>query len=183
MPTRRISRAWRRPGGDAKPQVFSDACSLVDVFNAMRLHDFPVLPVSYQAGRGILGRGLSGDIRQAGADAETILAFKQGVPSMQERDDHYHQDWNSLATELIVLGHQPIRENDHVIQLLGVAFSVDASTGTRPNAWPLLVTRRANLGNLDLLLSRTEGQPDGAMRWQLFVQVAEAVYLLHACGR
>ncbi|KAK0646794.1 hypothetical protein B0T16DRAFT_493705 [Cercophora newfieldiana] len=183
MPTRRISRALRRPGGGGtKPQVISDACSLVDVFNAMRLCEFPVLPVSHQAGRGILGRGLSGDIRQAGADAETILVFKPGVPSMRERDDNYYQDWSSLAAEMMVLGHPTIRENHHIIQLLGVAFSVDASTGTRATAWPLLVTRRANLGNLELLLSRTEGQADGALRWQLFAEVAEAVYLLHASG-
>src|ERR1700716_903965 len=122
MPIRRITRALRRPGIDPRSQVTSDASSLVDVLNAMRLHDFPILPLSYQAGRGILGRGLSGDIRQAGADTETILAFKQGIPLMRERDDDQHRDWNSLATEMVVLGHPAIRENHRIIQLLGVAF-------------------------------------------------------------
>lgn len=149
----------------------------------MRLHDVPVLPLSYQGGRGILGRGLSGDIRQAGVDTTTILAFKQGVPLMRERDDDKHRDWSSLATEMAVLAHPAIQESQHIIQLLGVAFSIDTSTGKEAKAWPLLLTRRANLGNMELLLSSTERRLDGGLRWQLFVEVAEAVHLLHACGK
>lgn len=183
MPTRRISRALRRHGAGAKSPIASDAPSLIDLLNTIRLHDFSILPISYQAGHGILGRGLSGDIRQLGADAETMLAFKQGISSMRERDDDEHQDWNSLATELTVLGHPAIRANHRIIQLLGVAFSVDSSMGPDAKAWPFLITRRSELGNMESFLSNTEGGPDDKLRWELFVGVTEAMYLLHTCGR
>jgi hypothetical protein len=148
----------------------------------MLLHDVSILPVSHQAGHEILGRGLSGSIHQASADAETVLAFKQGVPSKRDRDDYQNQDWYSLVTEITVLRHPPIRDSHHIIDVLGVAFSTDFGPGPELRAWPQLVTRRANLGSMASLLANTDDPLSDGLRWQLFAEVMEAIYLLHACG-
>ena len=182
MSTLKIPRAVKLPGAGRKPRAVSESASLVDFLAAMQQHDVSFLPVSYQVGREILGRGLSGSIYQAAADSGTAFAFKQGVPLRHERDDDKEQSWYSLVTEITALQHPPIRDSHHVIDLLGVSFSVDGAPGGRATAWPMLVTLRANMGDLGTVLTGTRWPLTPELRWQLLVEVAEAVYLLHSCG-
>ena len=71
MSARRNTRAVRLPGAGAKPRAVPESASLVDFLAAMQKHDVSFLPVSYQVGREILGRGLSGSIHQAAAKSGT----------------------------------------------------------------------------------------------------------------
>jgi hypothetical protein len=65
-----------------------------------------------------------------------------------------------------------------------VAFSVETAGDACRRAWPLLVMRKAELGDLETLLkSEQQGLLTIEFRTQLFAEVVEAVYLLHACGR
>ena len=181
MPTRRIPRALRRPG-TATTQVVAEPASFVDFLNTIRQNDLPILPVSSQHGHEIIGRGLSGSIQQAAVDRQTSLAFKQGVPSKCERDNHQCQDWYSLVTEIAVLNHPPLRENPHIIDVLGVTFSIEPTGDNIPShkAWPLLIMKKAGIGDIEFLLTHVE-----QIKFQipLLAGVVEAVYLLHACGR
>lgn len=182
MPTQRRSRALRLPGGGPQAQAVSDSASLIDFLAAVQQHHVSLLPVSYQAGREILGRGLSGSIYQATADYWTAFAFKEGVPLRHGRDDDKDQSWYSLVTEIAVLQHPPIQDSHHIIDLLGVSFSVDAAPDGDAAARPLLVTLRANMGDMETVLTGVQWPLTPELRRQVFVEVAEAVYLLHSCG-
>jgi hypothetical protein len=185
MPTRKITRVARRHGaaGSLPAPPATESASLMDFINAVQQNNSSFLPVSSHKGLGILGRGLSGGIKQSTADALTGLAFKEGAPSKRERDTEHDQDWYSLVTEITVLQHKPIRENPHFIDLLGVCFYVESKAGIDKRAWPLLVTTKVNRGDLsNLLLNEQQGLLTDNVRMQLFAEIAEAIHVLHACG-
>ncbi|KAF2812457.1 TPR-like protein [Mytilinidion resinicola] len=185
MPTLKMPRAARRPGAAASQQtrLLTESASLVDFLNAVQQNGISFLPVSWHKGLGILGRGLSGGIQQSTADVATVLAFKEGIPSKHERDTEQDQDWYSLVTEITVLQHKSIRENPYITDLIGVSFYVEPNAGTEKRAWPLLVTSKVNRGDLSTMLTNEQqGLLTENMRMQLFAEIAEAVYTLHACG-
>ena len=182
MPTRKITRASRRLGqsSDKVPEY----ASLVDLLRVMQLHNVPIIPIIYQEGKGILGRGLSGTILQATVDVRTIYAFKHGVPSKRERDSEQDNSWFSLLTEISVLQHRPIRNTPKIVNLVGVAFSIETN-GEATSAWPMHVTLRANEGDLGDLLqdNRRRQDIDNDSLLDMLGQIVDAVDLLHASGK
>lgn len=185
MPTRKITRGYRRPVGGAsqRTQGETESASLVDLLNAIQLHDVSLLPIYPQTGLGIIGKGLSGVIEQSTADVSLTLAFKEGVPSRQHRDTEEEQDWYSLVTEITALQHPPVKHNPHIIDLLGINFSVDSLDGNRKRAWPFTITSKTNRGDLAGFLTERRGTGlTSDIRLQLFAQVAEVIRVLHSCG-
>ena len=155
----------------------------MDLLSVVQQTDLTLLPISPQKSLGILGRGLSGQIQLSKTDAYTDFAFKEGIPEKLVRDSDDVQDWISLATEISILQHPPIYDSPHIVDLLGICFSIDSSDPTERVAWPLLVTLKANRGDLSALILNDKHNiltDDG--RIQLFAEVAEAIYLLHECG-
>jgi len=185
MVARRVNRLVRRPGNknaDATIAGRAESASLVNFLAAIQTYKLPILPVAYESGLEIIGRGLSGGVHQATADAVTMLAFKEGVPSRLRRDNEESQEWYSLVTEISVLQHRPIRQHGHITNLLGVTFWTDS--GAR--AWPLVITRKAELGDLGSFLAR-DGDVEsvgltGEWRSQIMREVVDAVFTLHSCG-
>ncbi|ORY10808.1 hypothetical protein BCR34DRAFT_614986 [Clohesyomyces aquaticus] len=118
-----------------------DGLSLVNFLATLQKNSVSLLPISPHKGLRIIGRGLSGLIEQSSADILTDFAFKHGIPSGRARDSKKSQEWQSLLTEVEILQHPPIKKNPHVIDLLGVSFSVDSSM-----AQPVMVTLKANRG-------------------------------------
>jgi serine/threonine protein kinase len=162
----------------------SDSASLVDFLKAVQVNDVCFLPVAYQKSLGSIGKGLSGAIQQSTADISTVLTFKEGIPSKYLRDTEQEQDWYSLVTEITVLQHPQIRENNHIIDLLGVTFRVESTQNREKHAFPLLVTSKVNRGDLASFILEKEGEhltPD--LRLQLLAEVAEAITLLHRSGQ
>jgi hypothetical protein len=174
--TIRFSRAINL-SAEKKHEPPCETASLVDLLNTVQQQQVSFLPVSPHAGLGIVGRGLSGDVNQSTADAATIFTFKNGIPSRRPRDDIHIQDWYSLVTQLSVLQHTPIRENSHIIDLVGISWKVDAH-GLR--AWPYLVTPKANRGSLATFLLQENIKDE--VRFQICAEVVEAFALLHSCG-
>jgi hypothetical protein len=182
MPTRKITRAARRAGGSVpQPKAkVSEYASLVDLLNAVQHNNIGILPVSPHKGLGILGKGLSGGIQQSTADLSTVLAFKEGIPSKIIHDTDHDQDWYSLVTEVTILQHPPIQANIHIIDLLGISFYITA--GRR--AWPVAVTSKVNRGDLTAVLTHERhGFLTENVRMVLFAELAEALYVLHSCGK
>lgn len=186
MPTRKVTRAIRRPRGteSQQTQTISEFASLIDFLNAVQKQGVSILPISSQRGLEILGRGLAGAIQQSTADIATVLAFKEGVPSKHEHDTEQDQDWYSLVTEITILQHATIRANPHFINLIGVSFYVEPTNiAERRRAWPLLVTSKVNIGDMSTVLrGRHQDILTELTRLQLFAEVAEAVHILHSCG-
>lgn len=186
MPTRKITRVARRAGTAGSPfqPKTSESASLIDFLHALQYNNLAFLPVSPHTGLGILGRGLSGLIQQSIADLMTSLTFKEGVPSRNIHDTEQDQDWYSLVTEATILQHGPIKANPHIVDLLGVSFSVSSRGAIGPRAWPLLVTSKVNRGDLTTILrDETNHLLSREMRMMLFAEFAEALFVLHSCGR
>jgi len=186
MPTRKISRAIRRPRGTDSQELrpASESASLIDFLTVIQKQNVTILPLSYNKGLAILGRGLAGVIQQSTADATTSLAFKEGVPSKHEYDTEQEQDWYSLLTEIVILQHPTIQKNPHFVDLIGVSFYVEPCGGIEKwRAWPLLVTRKANMGDLNSVLRDvSQSFLTDLIRLQLFAEIAEALHVLHSCG-
>jgi hypothetical protein len=185
MPTRKITRDLRRLRAPEprQAQVVTEYASLVDLLAIVQRRNVSILPISSHKGQEILGRGLAGSIQQSIADAKTGFAFKEGIPSKQPHDTDQDQDWYSLATELTILQHAPIRSYSCFVNLVGICFHVDVGAGSQRFAWPLLVTAKVDVGDLSTLL-RNEGHDllTTASRLQIFAQIFEAVSVLHICG-
>jgi hypothetical protein len=186
MPTRKISRAIRRPRGTESQELrpVSESASLVDLLTVIQKRNVTILPLSYNKGLAILGRGLAGVIQQSTADVTTSLAFKEGVPSKHEYDTEQEQDWYSLLTEIVILKHPAIQMNPHFVNLIGVSFYVEPCGGIKKwRAWPLLVTLKANMGDLNSVFSDiSQHILTDLMRLRLFAGIAEALHVLHSCG-
>lgn len=183
MPTRKITRVARRTAQSQPQQKESESASLIDFLSVLQQNDIALLPIYFQKGLSILGRGLSGLIQQSTADIATILAFKEGIPSRIVHDTEQDQDWYSLITELSILQHPPLKANPHLVNVLGVSFSVTSTQNHGQRAWPLIITSKANRGNLSTILG--DEQSDfltQETRMILFAGFAEAVFVLHSCG-
>lgn len=186
MPTRRITRVARRTGkadveSSQKPIGFA---SLVDFMTVLQRTNTTLLPVLPHKGTEILGRGLSGVVKQSTADLSTNLAFKEGIPSRNLQDTEIDQDWSALITEVTILQHGPIKANPHIIDLLGIAFAAPPGPPSERGVWPLVVTSKVNHGDLTTVLRRDHSEflTDEA-RMSLFAGVAEAIFVLHSCGK
>jgi hypothetical protein len=156
----------------------------MDFLTVIQKQNVTILPISYNKGLAILGRGLAGMIQQSTADVTTSLAFKEGVPSKHEYDTEQEQDWYSLLTEIVILQHPAINKNPHFVDLIGVSFYVDPCRGIEKwRAWPLLVTRKANMGDLNSVIRDvSRSKLTDLTRLQLFAEIAEALHVLHSCG-
>ena len=192
MPTRKITRVARGAGtaglgGSAasrSPSRVSESASLVDFLQALQHNNVALLHVSPHKALGILGRGLSGLIQQSIAELATSLTFKEGIPSRNFHDTEQDQDWYSLVTEATILQHGPIKANPHVVDLLGVSFSVSPGGASFPRAWPFLVTSKVNQVDLSTILRDEKNHPlSREVRTMLFAELSEALFVLHACGR
>ncbi|CAG8977220.1 hypothetical protein HYALB_00007916 [Hymenoscyphus albidus] len=185
MPTRKISRASRRPAAAGPQQAgsTSESASPIDFLAILKENGVSLLPISSYKSLGILGRGLSGVIQQSIADVATFLAFKEGIPSKLRQDTNKDHDWRSLITQIRILQHPLIRASSHIIDLLGVALYVNPTTSRDRRALPLLVTSKVNRGDLSVILHNEQEDmltENGRMR--LLAMVAESVQILHACG-
>ncbi|KAF5699740.1 serine threonine kinase [Fusarium globosum] len=178
MATIKIKRRGRFGGQKISRSTIVDSTSLTDLLIAIETYGITILPVSHQLGLEIAGQGLSGHIHQATADVETMLVFKKGVTNRREFDDDQEQDWYHLITQIAILQHKGICKSKHIIDLLGITFSVDR-VGSFEMAWPLLITRKATLGHLGSSLSNTESPISTENRRKFFTEVAEAVLTLH----
>ncbi|KAH8726575.1 kinase-like domain-containing protein [Phaeosphaeriaceae sp. PMI808] len=179
MPIRRprIGHLSSPASSDSKPQE-QDGTSLVDFLSVLQENNVTLLPISPHKGLRIIGRGLSGLIQQSSADIVTNLAFKHGIPSGLTRDSKKDRDWQCLITEVRILQHPPIQKSYHVVDLVGVSFSVDSSTAS-----PVLVTLKANRGDLSSLIFNNNRILAGdGICIQLVAEIAEAIHLLHGCG-
>ena len=154
-----------------------ETCSLVDLLTAVQRQKVSFLPVSPQSGLGVVGCGLSGDIYQSTADAATTFTFKNGIPSRIPRDNDHLRDWYSFVTQLSVLQYPPIKENPHIIDIVGISWKVDPPA-TR--AWPYFVISKMNRGSLAEFL--LEEPIADEVRFQICAQIVEAFALLHNCG-
>lgn len=105
-----------------------------------------LLPITWQAALGSLGRGGQGVINQALIDIQTSFAFKRfEIKGL----DPYRE----AVQEMVVLRHPAVRDHPHIVQLIGVCWDIPDSN----HVWPVLVFEKTHLGDLDHFVQTSNG--------------------------
>lgn len=107
-----------------------------------------LLPITWQAALGSLGRGGQGEINQALITIEMSFAFKRF--ESKGPDDPYRE----VVQEMVVLRHPAVRDHPHIVQLIGVCWDVPDSN----HVWPVLVFEKTHLGDLDHFVGSGNGR-------------------------
>ena len=180
MPTRRFGYGIRL----VYPSIVTTkaktaSTTLVDFLSIAHQLGVYFIPVSPQNSLGALGRGISGLVTQSIVDVTTNFAFKQFVGSRSDEESFIDTIYSSIITEVRVMQHDLIKQNPHIVDLVGVCWDIDL---TSKRVWPVVVTNKADYGNLEDFLYENQNLTSN-MKFQLCAYIAEAVELLHSCGK
>jgi hypothetical protein len=107
-----------------------------------------LLPITWQARLGSLGRGGQSAISQALVDIQTSFAFKRF--DNNSLDDPYRE----VVQEMVVLRHPAVRDHPHIVQLIGVCWDISDSS----HVWPVLVFKKTHLGDLGHFMQTGNGK-------------------------
>jgi hypothetical protein len=106
-----------------------------------------LLPMTWQAGLGSLGRGGQGVINQALITIQISFAFKRF--ESKGLDDPYRE----VVQEMVVLRHPAVRDHPHTVHLIGVCWDIPDSN----HVWPVLF-EKTHLGDLDHFVRSGNGR-------------------------
>lgn len=152
-----------------------DVINLLDISQQAGL-DF--LPIPWHRGMRILGEGATAEVNQSIINAENSFAFKRKSRHANKSDA---QLLNALCTEILVLCHPPVRDDDNIISLVGIAWEIVSKPR---NVWPNLVFPKAEFGSLDIFLRSERGKElPVTEKLVLCSGIINAVQKLHACGK
>jgi hypothetical protein len=107
-----------------------------------------LLPMTWQAALGSLGRGGQGVINQALITIQTSFAFKRF--ESKGLDDPYRE----VVQEMVVLRHPAVRDHPHIVHLIGVCWDIPDSN----HVWPVLMFEKTHLGDLDHFMRSGNGR-------------------------
>jgi hypothetical protein len=125
-----------------------------------------------------LGEGATAEVNQSIINVENAFAFKRKSSRANKTDAEL---LNAVCTEILILCHPPLRDDNNIISLVGVAWEI----GPKPNSvWPNLVFPKAEFGSLDkFLLSQQGKELSIEQRLKLCSGIINAVQKLHICGK
>jgi hypothetical protein len=156
--------------------------NLLSFFSIAQKLGVNLIKVTWQPGLDRLGRGASSTVQQALIDKRLHMAFKRSVSS----NDDFSMDTEKLEKErfqaliLEMIALEILRENPHVIDLLGVTYETSANTH---QVWPVLLMERSGMGTMEQFLASDEGrQLDGMAKLRLCIQIADACEAMHSLG-
>jgi hypothetical protein len=107
-----------------------------------------LLPLTWQAGLGSLGRGGQGVISQALVNIQTSFAFKRF--ESKGPDDPYRE----VVQEMVILRHPAVRDHPYIVQLIGVCWDIPNSS----HVWPVLVFEKTHFGDLGHFMQSGNGR-------------------------
>jgi len=126
----------------------------------------------------ILGEGATAEVNQSIINVENYFAFKRKSRHANKTDA---QLLNALCTEILVLCHPPVRDDDNIIGLVGIAWEIVSEPR---HVWPNLVFLKAEFGSLDIFLRSQRGKKLPVSEKLLLCSgIINAVQKLHACGK
>jgi serine/threonine protein kinase len=108
------------------------------------------------------------------------VAFKRTIPSLISESPYKRQKRiKSLMLELRVLAHDPIRNHENIVNLLGIAWETDHLDFSRK--WPVLIMERAVRGTLSNFLDHSDPK-SFQIKVALALDVVFGLKALHKCG-
>jgi hypothetical protein len=154
----------------------SDFISFLEL--AQRLH-FDFLPITWHPALERVGQGATSEIRQALITLNLNFAFKRVRQSRQLRSEK-NSTFQTLVTELLVLGYPSIRNHPNMSSLYGICWDVSLDDG---RVWPVFVFQKSEFGDLENFMKTDVGKEMSLEnRLWLCADIATAVAELHSAG-
>lgn len=152
---------------------------LVSVLALAQRLSFNFLPITWQQGLGLLGRGNTADVSQSVVNARTRFAFKRMRPR-SNTPDAVQKSFRALVNELKSLAAPGLRGHLGIIDCEGICF--ERKHGF-PDLFPVLVFPRASHGTLKQFMGTDEGMRVSMRgRIQMCITMAAAIRQLHKFG-
>lgn len=152
-------------------------------------HKVDIWPLPWDSRLGTLGRGATGDVRQALVDLESQFAFKRFVSHRATRlnDTESPTSFRSneklfiaLVSELVVLSQIKIRQHEHIVDIEGIAFDVEETNEDTLEVWPLLIMKKAQHGSIMSYMASESGKAvDFFNKLKFCAQIGSAISTMH----
>ena len=151
-----------------------DFLDFLGVAQKMRIH---FLPIRWQPGMNLAGKGGTAKIHQGLANVEMTFAFKQMRKTQSPMEAQY---LSALIAEISILGHDSIRRHENIVNIEGICWDVDSG---EDKVWPVLVFEKAPYGDLNNFMTIGVGREVNIeKRLKILTEVALAVRDLHFAG-
>ena len=157
----------------------SDHLTMYCFLSLAQSHELEIMPITWEPGREVLGRGASGHVNQSLIDIRTSLAFKTHN-SAGQNELAIQELLRAWMLEIAILRHPQIRQHPNVIELEGIAWEINPSYST---ILPVLVYQRSQLGTLSMYIERNVGRLSLSHRLKLCFDLASALEMLHSCSK
>lgn len=130
---------------------------LISFLAVAQYYELDMIPITWEAGPGRIGKGGTSEIRQSSLNLDTSLAFK-----CISRLDHHllseHEEesaFNLLVSEISILGHPLIRHHQNIVNLEGICWE---PIPTSQKVWPVLILEKSQLGDLQSFMCSEQGR-------------------------
>jgi len=137
------------------------------------------LPLSWDAGREVIGTGVTSRIHQALVNIDTSFAFKAYHNKTDKQNKTEEQIFRTLINEVIVLSQNFVREHANIAELQGICWEI--STDDRP--WPILVFEKSHFGDLHHFATHGGRDMGTDERVRLCLDVGSAIMDMHTNSR
>ena len=139
-----------------------------------------ILSITWQPALAKVGRGATAHIHQSQINPQTSFAFKRVTPSTFGSDEF--AIFQTLISEVLVLGHPVIRDHPNIVTLLGSCLDVATSGVGEDTVWPVLVYEKAECGDLDQFMDSEVGRDlSFDQRLHLCTDIGTALMVMHSC--
>ena len=176
----------RKPAHHAQPSLSKEVAGLDSEHLTMycflslaQSHGLEIMPITWEPGREILGRGASGHVNQSLIDIRTSLAFKKHTGDGQN-ELAVRELLRAWMLEIAILCHPQIQRHPNIIELEGIAWDIDPSRST---ILPVLVYQRSQLGTLSMHIENNVGKLSLSHKLKLCFDLASALEMLHSCSK
>ena len=143
--------------------------------NAQAL-EVPILPLTWYSAQNSLKMGGTSRIEDAQANLLTKIVFKC-VKESEKREKTEAEIFQMLTNELTVLSHERVRAHENIVQLQGICWDISLDR----KAWPVLVFRKARLGDLSDFMASQEGRTLSIrQRAALGFDIGDAIVDMHS---
>lgn len=148
----------------------------ISFLGAAQRYSIDFLPITWQPALDNAGEGHTAEIRDAMIDLQTNFAFK----CLKHAQPDERRVFRDLMSELVVLGHDPIRTHPNIVRLEGICFDIPPGS---EQVWPVLVFEKSECGDLERFANSDAGRKLSlADKLKICDDVGTAVKDLHAHG-
>jgi hypothetical protein len=177
-----------------KPRYLSDASfqslqvtnapyDLITFLAVIQRLQIDILPITWQAARQPIGVGATGRINEALINLHTSFAFKCVSDRQKERESE-EAIIRVLINEVIVLGHESIRNHPNIVELQGICWDVASGDKGDDKVWPVLVLKKTQYEDLYNFATLPVGRElCFAERLKLCIDVSTAIWDMHSNSR